>query len=80
MKIKILDQKFNDKNFWQMFDPASALEYFIPTHKHWESKGVKFTLEDTNLQDKYLRHIEIWVESEDDIVLTEMGLHQLHKY
>jgi hypothetical protein len=63
-----------------MFDPASALEYFIPTHKHWESKGVKFTLEDSNLQDKYLRHIEIWVESEDDIVLTEMGLHQLHKY
>ena len=80
MKIKILDQEFNDKNFWEMFDPRSALTYFIPQHQRWESRGVKFTLEDTNLIDKYMRHIEIWAESEDESVLTEMGLHELHKY
>jgi hypothetical protein len=63
-----------------MFDPTSALEYFIPTHQRWESKGVKFTLEDTNIHDKYMRHIEVWAECEDAAILTEMGLHQLHKY
>ena len=80
MKIKILDHEFNDKSFWMMFDPQSALEYFIPTYQRWESRGVKFTLEDSNIADKYLRHIEVWAESEDLSVLTEMGLHQLHKY
>ena len=80
MKIKILDREFNDKNFWDMFDPASALEFFIPTYQRWESKGVKFTLEDSNIHDKYMRHIEVWAESEDELVLTEMGLHELHKY
>jgi hypothetical protein len=73
MKIKILDQEFNDKNFWLMFDPNDALEHFCPGYKTYESQGVKFTLQDSNLHDKYMRHIEIWAEG-DARVLNLMVL------
>jgi len=36
LKQKILDAEFNDKNFWSMFDPNDALEYFIPGYKQYE--------------------------------------------
>lgn len=80
MKVKILDREFNDKNFWMMFDPKSALDYFINDVAQWQQRGVKFTLEDSNIADKYMRRIEIWAESDNDKLLTEMGLTQLHKY
>ena len=73
MKIKILDQEFNDKHFWMMFDPKSALTHFIPSHSEWEQQGITFTLEDRSLIDKYMRHIEIWAEG-DDLVLDLMLL------
>jgi len=79
MKVKILDQEFNDKNFWQMFDPKSALEYFIPTCEYWQSRGVVFTLEDTTIIDKYMRHIEIWAETQEESVLTELALRGFNK-
>ena len=72
MKIKILDQEFNDKNFWMMFDPTDALEHFIPGYRQYEPK-ITFTIEDTNLHDKYMRHIEIWAEGEEqDLLLMEL--------
>jgi hypothetical protein len=74
MKIKILDQEFNDKNFWQMFDPKSALEYFIPRSSHWQQQGITFTLEDRSIMDRYLRHIEIWAESPNESLLTALVL------
>lgn len=73
MKIKILDQEFNDKNFWAMFTPTDALEYFCPGYKNYEAKGIKFTLEDSSIMDKYMRHIEIWAEG-DERVLNLMVL------
>lgn len=72
MKIKILDEEFNDKNFWMMFDPEDALEYFIPGYKVYEPK-IKFTIEDRSIHDKYMRHIEIWAEGlEQDLLLMEL--------
>ena len=68
MKQKILDQEFNDKNFWAMFDPTDALEYFIPGYRQYEP-DVIFTIEDTNLHDKYMRHIEIWAEGDEKSLL-----------
>jgi hypothetical protein len=79
MKIKVLDREFNDKNFWQMFDPNSALEYFIPTCGHWQQQGITFTLEDSNIIDKYMRHIEIWAEGDEKTLLT-MTLKGFNKY
>ena len=69
MKIKILDQEFNDKNFWQMFNPKDALEYFIPTYKQYESQGITFTIEDSSIMDKYMRHIEIWAEGDEKTII-----------
>lgn len=69
MKTKILDQEFNDKNFWQMFDPDDALEYFCPGYRDWESQGITFTLEDSSIHDKYMRHIEIWAEGDEKTLL-----------
>lgn len=64
MKIKILDQEFNDKNFWSMFNPQDALEYFIPGYREYEHR-IKFTIEDSSIHDRYLRHIEIWAEGDE---------------
>jgi hypothetical protein len=69
MKTKILDQEFNDKNLWQMFDPDDALEYFCPGYRVWESQGITFTLEDSSIHDKYMRHIEIWAEGDEKTLL-----------
>ena len=69
MKIKILDQEFNDKNFWSMFSPKDALEYFIPDRSQWQALGITFTIQDTSLQDRYLRHIEIWAEGDEQTIL-----------
>jgi hypothetical protein len=71
MKQKILDAEFNDKNFWSMFDPNDALEYFIPGYRQYEP-DIKFTIQDTNLHDKYMRHIEIWAEG------SELALFTMH--
>jgi hypothetical protein len=68
MKIKILDREFNDKSFWMMFDTPSALDYFIPTNQRWVDQGIKFTLEDTNNVNKYMRHIEIWAEGDEKVL------------
>ena len=54
-----------------MFDPNDALEYFIPGYKHYEP-DIKFTIQDTNLHDKYMRHIEIWAEG------SELSLFTMH--
>jgi hypothetical protein len=70
MKQKILDQEFNDKNFWAMFNPQDALEYFIPGYREYESQGIKFTIEDTSIEHKYLRHIEIWAEGDEKALFT----------
>lgn len=78
LKIKILNQEFNDKNFWSMFNPQDALEFFIPGYREWESKGIKFTIEDTNIMDKYMRHIEIWAEG-DEYQLNLMVLKGFNK-
>jgi hypothetical protein len=69
MKIKILDQEFNDKNFWAMFDPKSALEYFIPSLAEWQQRGITFTIEDSSIMDKYMRHIEIWAEGDEKTLI-----------
>ena len=71
MKQKILNAEFNDKNFWSMFDPNDALEYFIPGYRQYQP-DVTFTIQDTNLHDKYMRHIEIWAEG------TELSLFIMH--
>ena len=68
MKTKILDQEFNDKNFWMMFDPTDALEYFIPGYKQYEP-DITFTLEDSSIHDRYMRHIEIWAEGDEKTLL-----------
>ena len=68
MKQKILNAEFNDKNFWSMFDPTDALEYFIPGYRQYEP-DVTFTIQDTNLHDKYMRHIEIWAEGDEKSLL-----------
>lgn len=78
MKIQIMNQEFNDKSFWMMFTPPDALEYFVPTHKKWEAQGIIFTLEDSNIHDKYMRHIEIWAEG-DEKVLNLMILSGVNK-
>jgi hypothetical protein len=69
MKTKILDQEFNDKNFWQMFDPTDALEYFLPGYQQWQTQGITFTIEDRNCHEKYMRHIEIWAEGPEQTLL-----------
>jgi len=69
MKRKILDQEFNDKNFWMMFDPLDAIEYFCPGYKEFEAKGITFTIEDRSIHDKYMRHIEIWAEGDEKTIL-----------
>ena len=69
MKIQILDREFNDKNFWAMFNPNDALEHFIPGYKEFEAKGIKFTLEDSSIHDKYMRHIEIWAEGDEKALI-----------
>lgn len=68
MKIKILDQEFNDKNFWAMFDPNDALEYFIPGYRDYEP-NITFTIKDNTIHDKYMRHIEIWAEGDEKALL-----------
>lgn len=68
MKVKILDREFNDKNFWLMFTPNDALEYFCPGYQHFQSQGVEFTLKDSSIHDKYCRHIEIWAEGDDRVI------------
>lgn len=56
-----------------MFNPTDALEYFIPGYKEYEAKGIKFTIEDTSIHDKYMRHIEIWAEGEEkDLLMMEL--------
>lgn len=69
MKIQLIDNEFNDKNFWAMFDPNDALEYFCPGYKKWEEQGIKFTLEDRSIHDKYMRHIEVWAEGDEKTLL-----------
>ncbi len=69
MKRQILKEEFNDKNFWAMFNPEDALEYFIPGYKEWEDKGITFTIEDRSIHDKYMRHIEIWAEGDEKTLL-----------
>lgn len=69
MKTKILDEEFDDKNFWSMFNPSDALEYFCPGHKEWADKGITFTLEDSSIHDKYMRHIEIWAEGDEQTLI-----------
>lgn len=54
-----------------MFDPNDALEYFIPGYKQYEP-DIKFSIQDTNLHDKYMRHIEIWAEG------SELSLFTMH--
>ena len=72
MKRKILDAEFNDKNFWSMFNPNDALEYFIPGYRQYEPK-ITFTIQDTNLHEKYMRHIEIWAEGEErDLFIMDL--------
>ena len=78
MKIKILDQEFNDKNFWAMFNPNDALEHFFPGYSHYELQGIRFTIEDSSIHDKYLRHIEIWAEG-DEKALNLMALRGFNK-
>ena len=69
MKKQILKAEFNDKNFWSMFNPDDALEYFCPGYKKWESQGITFTLEDRSIHDRYMRHIEIWAEGDERVIL-----------
>lgn len=69
MKIQLIDNEFNDKNFWAMFNPNDALEYFCPGYKKWEAQGIKFTLEDSSIHDKYMRHIEVWAEGDEKTLL-----------
>jgi hypothetical protein len=52
-----------------MFNPEDALEYFIPGYQQYQSKGIKFTIEDTSIMDKYMRHIEIWAEGDEKTLL-----------
>lgn len=68
MKQKIIDAQFNDKNFWMMFSPTDAIEYFIPGYREYEPK-IKFTIEDAAIQDRYVRHIQIWAEGEESDIL-----------
>ncbi len=68
MKILLDTYEFNDKSFWQMFDPPGALDHFVPTHCHWESQGIEFTLEDSS-QDKYLRKIQVWAEGDEKTLI-----------
>lgn len=68
MKIKIVDEEFNDKNFWSMFNPDDALEYFIPGYRQYEP-DITFTIEDSSIHHKYMRHIEIWAEGEEKSLL-----------
>ena len=70
MKTKIFETEFNDKTFWQMFDPKSAIEHFIPDYRWYEERGGVLTIEDTNNHDKYIRKIEIWVEHKDPHTMT----------
>lgn len=69
MKINVLKEEFNDKNFWSMFNPEDALEYFIPGYKEYQAQGIKFTIEDTSIHDRYMRHIEIWAEGDEQMLL-----------
>jgi hypothetical protein len=69
MKIKILDTEFNDKNFWQMFDSTNALEFFLPGYMSYVDQGIKFTLEDRSIHNKYMRRIEIWAEGDEKTLL-----------
>lgn len=69
MKTKIFDREFNDKNFWMMFTPNDALEYFIPGYKEYQAQGITFTIEDSSIHDKYMRHIEIWAEGDERVIL-----------
>lgn len=68
MKIQILNEEFNDKNFWAMFDPNDALEYFIPGYKQYQPQ-ITFTIQDTSIHDKYMRHIEIWAEGDEKTLM-----------
>jgi hypothetical protein len=78
MKQRIFHNEFNDKNFWQMFDPNNAIEFFMPNRElvfNWfKAKGGVITIEDSSIHDKYMRNIEIWVEHPDPTVITELGL------
>ena len=69
MKQLIHKLTFNDKNFWQMFTPSEAIDYFMPDRAQWESQGVEFTIEDHNQHDRYIRDIELWAEGADNIIL-----------
>ena len=60
-----------------MFDTNDALEYFIPGYKQYEP-DIKFTIQDTNLHDKYMRHIEIWAEG-SELALFTMHLRGFNK-
>jgi hypothetical protein len=69
MKIQLVDNEFNDKNFWAMFNPTDALEYFCPGYKRWEAQGIKFTLEDRSIHNKYMSHIEVWAEGDEKTLI-----------
>jgi hypothetical protein len=69
MKQKIKTEEFNDKNFWMMFTPTDAIEFFIPNHSEWRSKGITLTIQDLNQDHRYVRHIEIWAEGDADAIL-----------
>ena len=73
MKTKILDAQFNDKNFWSMFDPGSAIDYFIPKAPQYRAQGVEFTISDLS-EEKYIRDIEIWAEHSNPAVITMLKL------
>jgi hypothetical protein len=69
MKVKIAEYHFNDKNFWMMFTPGEAIDYFITDSDHWRSHGISFSIEDRNHMDKYLRQLEIWAEGPEKPLL-----------
>lgn len=72
MKQKIFEQEFNDKNFWMMFSPKDALEYFCPGYQQYEPQ-ITFTIEDRSIADRYMRHIEIWAEGEErDLLIMQL--------
>jgi pyocin large subunit-like protein len=78
IKIRLIKTEFNDKMFWAMFDNESAIEHFYPDYQHWQAQGVEFSIQDSSIQHKYLRNIEIWVEAPQD-QLINMGLKGFNK-
>lgn len=79
MKYHLGTYTFNDKNFWKMFNPQSAVDHFVIGAEQFRQQGGHFIITDIS-HEEYIRDIDIWAEHPQESVITMLVMKQQNKY